>query len=85
MHFRSSFSLIFGLRMPDLVFFDFKSGFYVEFPPRNRLERSRIWSPGPKMRKFIFQHDFFLIRGLGYPGAPVNTPSPVNKVRPQKT
>ena len=36
-----------------------------EISSRNRLERSRIWNPGAKMRKFIALH-VFLIRSLGY-------------------
>ena len=40
----------FGPWTPDLAIFDFKFGFYMKFPPRNRLERFRIWSLGPKVR-----------------------------------
>ena len=38
----------------DLAIFDLEFGFSVKFPPRNRLEGSRIWNPGPNMRKFMF-------------------------------
>ena len=56
--FLRSYFLIYGPWTPDLLIFDLKFGFYVKFPPRNRLERSRIRNPGPKMRKFVFKYDF---------------------------
>ena len=52
--------LLFGLWVKDLAMFDLKFGFYVKFPPRNRLERSRIRIPGPKMTKLIFESVFLL-------------------------
>ena len=33
-----------------VAIFDLKFGFYVNFPPRNRLKRSRIRNPGPTKR-----------------------------------
>ena len=41
-----SFFLICGPWAPEFFNFDPKIGFYVKFPPWNRLERSRIWNPG---------------------------------------
>ena len=55
-----------GLWTLELAIFDMKFGFYVKFPPYNRLERSRSRRPGQNMRKFIFLYEFFLIRALGY-------------------
>ena len=55
-NFLMPFFLIFGPWAVEFVIFDPQIGFYVKFPPHNRLERSRIWNPGPKMRKLIFQH-----------------------------
>ena len=40
---------MFGPWALEFLIFDSKIGFYVKFPPWNRLERSRIWNPGPKM------------------------------------
>ena len=45
--FLNQFFLMFGPWTPDLAIFDLKFGFYVKFPPSNRLERSRIRNPGP--------------------------------------
>ena len=40
-----------GIRYP-------KIGFYVKFLPWNRLERSRIWNPGPKIGLGLFNNVF---------------------------
>ena len=49
---------MFGLWAPEFLIFDPKIRFYVKCPPRNRVERSGIRNPRPKMRKII-EYDFF--------------------------
>ena len=50
--------LIFSPLDAGFVILDLKFGIYVKFPPRNRLERSRIWNAGPKMKKVIVLYVF---------------------------
>ena len=52
--FSTSFFLNFGPWTLKSSKFERKFGFYIKFPPQNRLEMSRICNPGPKMTKLIF-------------------------------
>ena len=47
-----------------ILIFEPKIGFYVKFPPWNRLERFRIWNPGPKMGLGPFKRGLRDLRGL---------------------
>ena len=55
----------FSLLDANIFIFDLKFGFYVKFPPQNRLEMSRIRNPGQKMTKINFYISLFLNHTMG--------------------
>ena len=50
---RGRFFCLFPLWSSKSLILDPIFGFYVKFPPQNRLQSSRIRHPGPKVRIFV--------------------------------
>ena len=68
--FRRQFFLFFGPWTPDFAVFDRKVGFYVKFPPRDRLERSRESGIQiQEMRTCIFKYGCILKSVFLWPGS----------------
>ncbi len=55
--FRNLFIYV-GLCSPDFVIFDLTFRFYMNYPPWNLLERSRIWNLGSKLQTYVFHQTF---------------------------